>query len=349
MHDPRTNVATGTRKYVYPNNQRAASLWYHDHRMDFTGPQLWKGLAGLYLIRDAVEDGLPLPHGEKDVALLLCDRSFGENGELLYPSRDASLRGEPGVEHTYMGGVLGDVVLMNGAPWPRLEVSNTMYRFRIVNASNARRYELVLRSDTSPGQGFIQIGSDGGLLAAPILHQSLPIAPAERFDFVIDFGKYPVGSKVRLSNRLSDDSTRDVMRFDVVRQEKETSHIPDSLSKLDFPELSEAVTTREFDFSYGGMSRGWVINGKPFDPARMDARPKLNTTEVWRLRTDLSHPLHLHHSQFQILEHGGRPRRTDAGWKDTINMVAGESATILIKFTDYRGRYATTWSTKTWP
>jgi spore coat protein A len=152
MHDPRTNVATGTRKYVYPNNQRAASLWYHDHRMDFTGPQLWKGLAGLYLIRDAVEDGLPLPHGEKDVALLLCDRSFGENGELLYPSRDASLRGEPGVEHTYMGGVLGDVVLMNGAPWPRLEVSNTMYRFRIVNASNARRYELVLRSDTSPAR-----------------------------------------------------------------------------------------------------------------------------------------------------------------------------------------------------
>jgi spore coat protein A len=76
--------------YVYPLEQRAATLWYHDHRMDFTGPQVWRGLAGFHIIRDDEEDVLPLPKGEKDVPLMICDRSFGEDGSFLYPSLDPS-------------------------------------------------------------------------------------------------------------------------------------------------------------------------------------------------------------------------------------------------------------------
>jgi FtsP/CotA-like multicopper oxidase with cupredoxin domain len=104
---------------------------------------------------------------EKEVALMICDRSFGEGGSFLYPSLDPSLRGKPGVRGDYMEGVLGDVVLVNGVPWPFMEVSNTRYRFRILNASNARRYGLALEPNPSEGAPFVQVGSDGGYSRLP--------------------------------------------------------------------------------------------------------------------------------------------------------------------------------------
>jgi spore coat protein A, manganese oxidase len=202
---------------VYPLEQRAATLWYHDHRMDFTGPQVWRGLAGFHIIRDDEEDALPLPKGEKDIPLMICDRSFDVDGSFLYPSLDSSLQGIPGVEDDYMDGVLGDTILVNGAPWPVLEVSATKYRFRIINASNARRYELVLE----PGNHvpFVQVGSDSGLLGAPILHRTIRIAQAERFDVVVDFSRYDVGTEVTLRNRMGEGEIASVMRFRVTRKE----------------------------------------------------------------------------------------------------------------------------------
>src|SRR5215218_7245045 len=140
----------GSKDYGYPLEQRAATLWYHDHRMDFTGPQVWRGLAGFHIIRDDEGHALPLPKGDKDVPLMICDRSFDEDGSFLYPSLDPSLQGKPGVEDDYIDGVLGDTILVNGAPWPVLEVSATKYRFRILNASNARRYELALEPGNAP-------------------------------------------------------------------------------------------------------------------------------------------------------------------------------------------------------
>src|SRR5829696_9350736 len=136
----------GHKDYVYPNEQRASTHWYHDHRMDFTGPQVWRGLAGFYLVRDEAEDALTLPKGEKDVPVMIADRLFAEDGSFYYPSLDSSLAGEPGVLGAYGDGVLGDSVLVNGAVQPFFEVSNTRYRFRILNASNARQYELALDS-----------------------------------------------------------------------------------------------------------------------------------------------------------------------------------------------------------
>jgi spore coat protein A len=258
---------------------------------------------------------------------------------LLYPSLDPSLRGEAGVTMDYMGGVLGDVILVNGAPWPRFEVANVKYRFRILNASNARRYELALDPPPSGGPAFVQIGSDGGLLAAPVTHRSIRIAPAERFDLVVDFSKYPVGATVTLANRSASGAQGQIMRFHVGRQERDESTIPPQLTRLDFPNAADAVATRIFNFSYRGGMEGWTINGKPFDPARMDARPKLDSTEIWRLETDFSHPLHLHLVHFQVLSHSGRPGPYDAGWKDTIDLGPGQTANILVRFAGHRGRY----------
>ncbi|HYF65905.1 MAG TPA: multicopper oxidase domain-containing protein, partial [Herpetosiphonaceae bacterium] len=123
-------VSHGSREYCYPNDQPAATLWYHDHRMDFTGPQVYRGLAGFHLIRDEAEAALPLPGGERDIPLMICDRSFAADGSFMYPSIDPGLGGKPGVADDFAAGVLGDINLVNGAAWPVLEVSNTRYRFR---------------------------------------------------------------------------------------------------------------------------------------------------------------------------------------------------------------------------
>jgi spore coat protein A, manganese oxidase len=333
-----------SKDYSYPLEQRAATLWYHDHRMDFTGPQVWRGLAGFHIIRDNEEDALPLPKGEKDVPLMICDRSFDEDGSFLYPSLDPSLRDEPGVEDNYMDGVLGDTILVNGAPWPLMEVSAAKYRFRILNASNARRYELDLEPKNNAP--FVQVGSDGGLLGAPIAHRTIRIAQAERFDVVIDFSKYEVGAEVTLKNRLGDGKTASIMRFHVTRKEHDDSAVPRRLSDMtEFDELEEsrARITREFRFTRVGDEGRvmWGINGEPFDPERMDARPGLGSTEVWHLKVaPAAHPIHLHLVHFKVLSRNGkRPRSTDAGWKDTVDLTSGEEARVLARFDGYRGRY----------
>jgi spore coat protein A len=331
--------ASGEREYRYENRQRAAQLWYHDHRMDFSGAQVWRGLAGLYFVRDEEEDRLPLPRGDKEIPLVICDRSFNADGSLAYPSIDPSLRGTPGVTHPYMGGVLGDVILVNGAPWPVLRVANTRYRFRILNASNARRYELALDPLAPQGGSFVQIGSDGGLLGSPVRRRTIRIAPAERFDLIVDFSGYAVGTEVTLQNLSDSGKTGAILRFHIDRKEKDESAIPEYLSSFEPIDVRNVAATREFDFRFDRNSHLWTVNGRPFDEARIDAGPRLDSTEIWRLRSDFNHPLHLHLVHFQVLSHGGPPGRWDAGWKDTVDMEPGQATSIAMRFSGYRGKY----------
>ena len=173
---------------------------------------------------------------------------------------------------------------------------------------------------------FVQVGSDGGLLGAPISHRTITIAPAERFDVVIDFSKYPVGTKVTLKNRLGLGTTSRVMQFHIVRKEKEESTVPKHLSDMSaFEALGEsnARLTRKFYFTraFHNGHEVWAINGKVFSPSRIDVRPKLGSTEIWELATDVHHPIHLHLVHFKVLSRNGRrPAPTDAGWKDTIDL-----------------------------
>ncbi|MFC0628893.1 multicopper oxidase family protein [Kribbella deserti] len=333
------DVRQGRRTHVYPNTQRAATLWYHDHRMDFTAPQVYRGLAGLHLIRDAEEDALPLPAGDREIPLVIADRAFNADGSFRYPALDPTLQSTPGVENAYMEGVVGDVILVNGAPWPALEVEAARYRFRLLNASNARRYELAL----DPGPGKIhQIGSDGGLLDKPIEHSSLVVAPAERFDVIIDFSQYAVGSDVTLVNRLGSGSTAQVMRFKVTRAAKDDSAIPAKLSSYKVVPAPSRVVRRQWRFRKGqaGSHADWVINGRPFDPSHMEARPRLGDFEIWSFVTDVHHPVHVHLSPFQVLSRGGgKPGPYDAGWKDTVDVRPAEVVEVLIRFTGHKGKY----------
>lgn len=332
---------TGVRTYTYPMNQRAATLWYHDHRMGFTGASVWRGLAGFHLVHDDEEEALPLPRGARDLPLMITDRSFDADGTFRYPSVDRTLRQIPGVHAPYANGVLGDVILVNGTPWPVHQVERLRYRLRLLNASNSRNYRLALYPPPPGGAGLVQIGGDGGLLTAPIPHHTIDTAPAERFDVVVDFARYRPGTRVRLVNLLGSGSTREVMAFDVspaARTPAEDATVPARLSTIPPLDPAQAAITRTFLFQ--NTTSGWRINGHGYDPARPLARPRLGQLEIWRFVTDLHHPIHLHLASFQVLARNGRsPGPYDHGWKDTVDLRPAETAEIAVRFTDYAGRF----------
>jgi len=174
-----------------------------------------------------------------------------------------------------------------------------------------------------------------------VTHEGIGIAPAERFDVVVDFSRYASGTAVTLRNIAGGDTTADVMQFRVGRDERDDSRIPARLADFEHLDPRNAVQTRTFTFRYGthGGERRWTVNDLPFDPQRMDAQPALGSTEIWYLKTDISHPIHLHLAPFQVLSQGGRPRPTDGGWKDTLDLGAGRVARVIVRFDGYKGRY----------
>lgn len=337
---PAGDTTNGHRTYTYPMDQRAAMLWYHDHRMDFTGPSVWKGLAGFHIVRDDEEEALGVPTGPRELPLMITDRSFDADGSLLYPSIDPSLTNTPGVTGDYVAGVLGDVMLVNGTPWPVTQVDAAAYRLRILNACNARRLDL--RLDPQPATLLTQIGTEGGLLAAPITFSHFELAPAQRLDAIIDFSGYVPGTAVTLHNDFGEAGMSSVMRF-IVGDVKEAPYtVPRRLSTIERLTADQAVVTRTFNFQQGDVDhrKGWLINGGPFSSGTVAASAQLGSVEVWHLIADFHHPVHLHLSPFQILGRGiGGPGEFDAGWKDTIDLRPAEAATIAVRFEDYVGKF----------
>jgi spore coat protein A len=169
--------------YVYPNNQEAGTLWYHDHAMGITRLNVIMGLAGFYLLKDATENALALPSGQFEIGLAIQDRSFNSDGTIRYPAAWD--------EHFF-----GDKVLVNGKVWPYLNVKKGKYRFRMLNGSTSRVYTLAL----SNGLGFWVVGDELGLLSKPLYRTSLTITPGERMDVVIDFQPYANGTEIVLQN-----------------------------------------------------------------------------------------------------------------------------------------------------
>lgn len=299
---------------------------YHDHTMHDTGLNVWKGLTGTYIVQDDLERSLPLPKGEYDVPLMIMDRQFASDGSLVYNDNRAH------------NGVKGDVILVNGTPWPRFEVANRKYLFRIMNASNARAYKLALSS----GEPLITIRTDSGLLASPAYTGDIRISMAERYGVVIDFSKYKVGDQVVLKNLFGETpALQQIMRFDVVREEVDDSNV-DRLGSFEKIPESSAVRTRDFFFTRGRGGQ-WVINGQVWDSNRTDATPALGDVEIWRLHNPSNawfHPVHLHMVDFQILDRNGQaPFPYEVGWKDTAYVGEREMVRIIMKFGPHTGRY----------
>jgi len=332
---PTDTLAPGeTRSFRYSNTGPAATLWYHDHSWQGTGRNLYMGLAGLYLLKGDSDVDAQLPNGRYDIPLMLQDRAFTNDSELDY-------------DHDRHHGAAGTMMLVNGVPWPVLEVASRKYRFRILNASNATPVRLALSSH----QPLVQVATEQGLLPAPVTLSSIGLAMAERVEVIIDFSLYPVGSRLVLLNTRGDGALGRIIRFDVVRKERDDSRVPERLAEFEPLQPVKAVRTRTFVFG-GRLTLGvppgvkWVINNESFDPARTDANPRLGDVEVWRFvnqglmgRTML-HPVHTHLAPFQILgRNGGAPLRQERGWKDTVAIDDGEAVDIIIRWNGYRGRY----------
>lgn len=314
----------GRKDYHYPNEQNAATLWYHDHTHHVTSRNVYMGLAGLYIIEDPDERDLNLPRGKFDIPLVIQDRTFTKDNALLFRDRHDN--------------VVGDTYLVNGCPVPFLKVANRKYRFRILNASNSRNYTIAL--DT--GQPLIQIASDGGLLAGPVTANSIPLWPAERVEVVVDFSSYPVGTSVTLQDLfgLNPMDAKPIMRFDVDREEDDPSQLPTTLGSID--ELGAADNERFFKLQSDANRGLWLINGKTFARRRIDARPKLGTIETWTFDnvSNLAHPMHLHLVMFKVLDRNGVPASGgESGWKDTVAVASNETVRVAMRFADHAGKY----------
>ncbi|MGH2749120.1 MAG: multicopper oxidase domain-containing protein [Actinomycetota bacterium] len=313
--------------FVYPNAQEAATLWYHDHTCKKTTRNNHMGLSGFYLIEDEAEEELNLPKGKHDIPLILQDRSFKKDGSFKFKDK--------------IDGLFGDTYLVNGRPMPFLKVANRKYRFRILNASPTRGYGLALDS----GEPLIQIGSDQGLLAAPSPAPSIPLWPSERVEVVIDFSKYPVGSKIVLQDRADPTGVMDakpIMQFEVAREEEDSSSLPPILRTIERLVPGADTVEREFLLEKDLDINRWVINGKPFDASRIDIRPRLGDTEVWTFinASDVTHPMHTHLVRFQILERSNLQLSPgEAGWKDTVRVDPSARVRVIMRFEGFTGRY----------
>jgi spore coat protein A, manganese oxidase len=315
--------------YIYPND-RAATLWYHDHAVHKTSRHVYQGLAGMYLVQDDFELNLPLPKDDYDVPLIIQDKQFNPDGSLVFNDRQQR-------------GVYGDVMLVNGVPFPFMEVANRKYRFRVLNAGASRSLHLSL----SNGEQLIVIASDAGLLTSPVPTKSLRVGIAERYEFIIDFSKYPLGTQIELRNPSSaenvdtDMRSQWVMRFDVTRQAKDESTIPEVLRPVKPIPVTDAVRTRTLRFGRGGGE--WLINGKTWDKSIIAANPQVGDVEIWTLiNTGGSwvHPVHIHLVDLQLLDRNGLPPQPyEKGWKDVFYLADGEKIRVIAKFGPHAGKY----------
>ena len=307
------------RTYTYEGiengeNERGTMQWYHDHRMGETGMNVWMGLTGLYIIDDPA-DPATLPSGQYELPLVIADRQFDGNNQIQYFYDPA--------------GVVGDTVLVNGVYQPYLDVADRKYRLRILNGANARRYILTL----STGEAFTQIGTESGLLPAPVARTAMDMGPAERLDVVVDFaGK--LGQELYLMDAYQ---VVPLLKFRVNHSVIDTSTIPSALRSP--PDIGQPTVTRNFSFDF--TSNHWTINGLVFDPNRIDARPVLGTTEKWIFTnpTGTTHMVHIHDVDQQCLSRDGGPCYPYETMKETWSVGPGETLELKLKFTDHVGKY----------
>jgi FtsP/CotA-like multicopper oxidase with cupredoxin domain len=303
--------------YYYPNTQQPTTLWYHDHALGLTRLNVMSGLAGFYLIREpAGSDKVAalLPAGKYEMPLVIQDRTFNTDGSLNYPSV-----GSDSTMHPYwVNSFLGNAIMVNGKVWPNMNVDTGQYRFRILNGSNSRFYNIRF----SNGMSFIQIGSDGGYLKAPATLASLFIGPAERADIIVDFSGLSPGAKVVLQNTALIAATASekqtlgqIMQFTATSQSGSTpfnlSQAPSpfnpTLSVASFPTLPTATKQRIFTMveimNQNSIMESALLDGQTWS-APISEKPEVGTTEDWVIvnPSEDPHPIHLHLIQFQLVQ-----------------------------------------------
>ncbi len=358
--------------YEFEVNNRPGTYWFHPHPDKITGPQVYQGLAGLFIVEDNHRD---LPSVEYDVPLIIQDRMFDSSNQLVYLQNNGMGQ---------MQGFLGDRILVNGNPDTSFNVSKSTYRFRVLNGSNSRIYKLAWND----GEDAIIIGTDGGLLEKPLKKPYLMLAPGQRAEIWKDFSGLNTGNEIRLQSLAFDDGTSmgmgggmmggmmqaggvengiafNVASFKVTENNGKRMELPLTLSTIAPLNPTDAVNNanpRQFYFYNQRMQ--WVINGETFEMDEVAdwEKVKLNTTEIWEFINGdngrgrgmmqdmmrMPHPVHLHGLQFQIIERdiSGMQRVVwesvkdgfmDEGWQDTFLLLPGMKVKIIMKFEDFKG------------
>lgn len=369
--EEKTGPGFFTSRYTYPNTQEPTTLWYHDHALGTTRLGVYAGLAGFYLLRDPENEiEKLLPSGPYEIPIVIQDRSFYEDGSLLYPTEGVNRNIHP----YWIPEFGGNAIMVNGQTWPNLNVERRQYRLRLLNGSNARFYNLKL----SNGQSFIQIASDGGLLPFPVTMNELLITPGERADILIDFSKVDPGTSIIVTNNSNIPTPADpetlgqIIQFTVLDTPPiPPKKLPAKLNKI--PTLTPNVPKKTFTLNETEGPNGPLIitlNGQKWG-APISELPIVGSTVVWEMAnlTVDTHPIHVHLIQFQVLNRqkfdankykeewtklNGEPplqhptislpvdpflqgnpidpNWNERGWKDTVQMNPGEVTRVILRF-----------------
>lgn len=335
--------------------QQATMLWYHPHMMGKTAEHVYNGVTGLFIIDDENAKSLDIPqvYGVDDIPLIIQDRQFADDGTFVYQIDQENPN----------NGVLGDTILVNGTHNPYVDVPARMVRFRILNASNSRFYQLAF----SDNRTFHQIGTDGGLLEAPVPLTELILTPAERADIVVDMSN---GEDVVLLSRAMgqgesllentienlfrlekhENVTIDILQIRPKPTEIASPPLPTKLNTIERWEPSEADQVRFFNMDAGTRGQFYTINGVSMDMERIDVVAKVGDVEIWEIFNDSTtgHSFHIHDVQFLILERTGEPDEpgqpappgeppalNERGWKDTVLIHEDETVRLMMQFKDY--------------
>jgi len=340
------NYQVGPGKYFdydFTVRDRAANYWYHPHPHDIAGEQAYKGLAGLLIVKDDDEEklarALDLTLGVTDIPLVIQDRSFNFEGKLEYKlSR----------EQMFMG-FLGEEILVNLTARPYFDAASRIYRFRILNGSNARSYRLAFTQGTRLLDYYL-IGTDGGLLEQPFKVRESFIGAAQRLDVLLDLraatGNEPVFLKSLAFDPMHNESVDEktgkpaagaaqggadphaahaapgaiadgtemaLLRINIKPSPGYKREIPSQLSRL--PKLAAAAgEPRRFALGHDGKGN-WNINGWRFNMHETPVSVQLGTRETWLLRNNrasMPHPMHIHGFQFRVLERRDSPAQVKA-------------------------------------
>ena len=353
-------------------DQPASTAWFHPHPHGDTARQVYMGLAGLLYVEDgSTQDlGLPSRYGLDDIPLIIQDRTFGIDGELVYDASPMAV----------LHGSRGDTIIVNGVFGPVAEVPQSVVRLRLLNGANARNFRLKFDDQ----RAMHVIANDNGLLAATVEVRELTIAPGERYEILVDFsngessalltypdrnGRPSAGVSDRMNEIIYDmtDILTPVIRFDPVTEVspavktitsklvdlpapkvpdnvRRRSFILDSMIAANMPLTDKTSSAGSMDHSQMGspmktetmsglaMGMKMGINGKPFDMIRIDAEVRLGDKEIWELRgTEMAHPFHVHGASFCILNlDGAPPPKHQMGQKDTV--LVNEWAELLVSF-----------------
>ncbi|KAI0447314.1 Cupredoxin [Xylaria telfairii] len=331
--------------YYYPNFQSARLLWYHDHALGITAENAFFGLAGAYILTDPAEDALGLPsgYGEFDIPLILSAKFYNQNGTLQSQLQEET-------------STWGDVIHVNGQPWPFLDVQPRKYRFRFLNTGISRNYALYFARSTNTAAQlpFQAIASDSGLLDEPVTINTLFIAVAERYEVVFDFTQF-AGQQIELRNLpdvggfgVDDDfqDTDKVMRFNVGSTPvNDPSTVPAQLRDVPFPPETTGI---DHHFRFHRQHGQWLVNGVGFEDAanRVLANVPRGTVEIWELENGSggwTHPIHVHLVDFRVISRTGGDRGVEPyeahGLKDVVWLAKGETVRVEAHYEPWTGLY----------